>query len=170
MEKRKFDYKTSQVIQGNFKLSKLNLMLVFQVNCPGCFLNAIPKALKVHEYFKEDSNFKLLGLSAAFEDFELNNIENTKKLVNDRQLTGVTKNALKKEGYDILSFKIPFDVAFDYMDNKSKSTYTFEKNHMQGTPSWILFTENEVLGQTFGHIDENKMIEAINNGLTYLRN
>ena len=33
----KIDLNYSKELQGEFKLNKINILLVFQVNCPGCF-------------------------------------------------------------------------------------------------------------------------------------
>lgn len=54
----------SQVLQGEFHLKKLNLLLVFQVNCPGCFVYVLPLAAKLHHAHGDDLN--VLRLSTAF--------------------------------------------------------------------------------------------------------
>ena len=74
-------------LQGKFTLHKLNLLLTFQVNCPGCFSYALPLFNKLlEEYPKEEVSF--LALSTAFEDFDKNTLANTKNLVHTGKLVG----------------------------------------------------------------------------------
>ena len=47
----KFQIKTDQVLQGDFKVKSLNLLLAFQVNCPGCFIYALPLAENLHQKY-----------------------------------------------------------------------------------------------------------------------
>ena len=76
----KIDLNYSKELQGEFKLNKINILLVFQVNCPGCFSYALPLFNKLFRNNKtEDVSF--LALSTAFEDFDKNTLVNTKKLV-----------------------------------------------------------------------------------------
>lgn len=108
--------KKDRVIQGNFKIKKLNLLLVFQVNCPGCFMYAIPIATQLFERYKSEE-LNILGLSTAFEDFDYNTIENTRLLLQEKQLVGETKKEFKKQMLDKYPIEIPFPVAFDLLGN-----------------------------------------------------
>ena len=69
-------------IQGNFETKELNLLLMFQVNCPGCFTYALPLFKRLYENYK-DEKFSFLALSTAFEDFDKNTLENTTLLVKE---------------------------------------------------------------------------------------
>ena len=109
---KKFHLKTSEILQGDFKLNDLNLMLVFQVNCPGCFIHALPAANKIAENYQA-KGLKVLGLSTAFEDFEHNTLDNTKRLLQDGTIVGETKKALNKAGQNKFPAKLQFDIAFD---------------------------------------------------------
>ena len=193
MLQKKLKLKYAEILQGNFKLSDLNLLLIFQVNCPGCFLYALPVAVELFENYKKMTSFKILGLSTAFEDFESNTLEHTKHLLKKRELIGETKKAMSVKGFERLPFRIPFDVAFDELKPKSKSNidkevesycetldgykaaskekkdfirvevdryfanklfdaYTFDKNNLAGTPSWVLFDKNlHIYHEAFGH-------------------
>ncbi len=184
--------KTKEVLQGDFKIEKLNLLFVFQVNCPGCFLQAFPIANLLYENYSK-KGLKILGLSTAFENFDLNTLENTKRLIEKGELTGEAKLVLNRLGHKKLPFKISFDVAFDlltprdfknvgkeaedycrhidgfdeasqdrknviraqlkkYFLDKKFTTFTFEKNKLQGTPAWILFNQEfQILYQCFGN-------------------
>ena len=79
-------------LQGKFNLQKLNLLLTFQVNCPGCFLYALPMYKNLYEQYYEKLGF--LGLSTAFEDFELNTKKNTLLLLEKGELIGETKKGI----------------------------------------------------------------------------
>lgn len=105
-----------QEIKEPFLLKKLNLLFVFQVNCPKCFVYGIPT---INELFKKynDNNFGILGLSTAFKDFELNTLENTLLLLEKNLLVGVTQKYLGKE------YKHPvlFPVAMDKQISKNEA-------------------------------------------------
>lgn len=112
---KKLFLKTSTILQGDFKLADVNILLVFQVNCPGCFLHAFPIANKIFENYRE-KGIKVLALSTAFEDFDYNTLENTKLLLGEGKIVGETKKALNKFGHNTIPFKISFDVAFDQLE------------------------------------------------------
>jgi hypothetical protein len=107
-----FNIQTSEVLQGDFNYTKLNLMVVFQVNCPGCFQHALPQAIQLHEEYSS-KGLNVLGLSTAFENFDLNTVENTKALLNENILVGETKKAFILEGKTSFPLSIPFPVAMD---------------------------------------------------------
>ena len=99
---------------------KIVLVEVFQVNCPGCFMNAIPEAIEIYNKYKDDG-VRVLGIATAFEDYDKNTLENLKMLAETGEVIGETKKALSmygqlKEG-NKLPFKIPFPLG---MDNLTK--------------------------------------------------
>ncbi len=104
--------KVSQVLQGNFTPGRLNLLLAFQVNCPGCFIYALPLAARLQNLYGD--RLQVLGLSTAFEDFALNTLENTKKLLAAGELVGATEQFFRQHG---TSFSVPIDfpIAFDLL-------------------------------------------------------
>lgn len=108
----KFDLKYSEVLQGDFGFEDLNLVLVFQVNCPGCFAYALPVAIRLHEEFRS-KGLNVLALSTAFEDFDLNTVGNTLRLLESGYIVGETRKVLERAGYPAFPLKISFDVAFD---------------------------------------------------------
>ena len=99
---------------------KIVLVEVFQVNCPGCFMNAIPEAIEIYNKYK-DEGVRVLGIATAFEDFDKNTLENLKMLSETGEVIGETKKALSMHGRlqedNKLSFKIPFPLG---MDNLTK--------------------------------------------------
>ena len=118
----KFHFKTSSIIKGNFNLKDLNLLLVFQVNCPGCFAHAFPLANEIHDRYQNDV-LNILGLSTAFEDFEYNNQENTQLLIEQGTLVGETKRFFESHNIEKLPYSIEFPIAFDH-NGSGKNMYT----------------------------------------------
>ena len=108
---KKLNLKVDRFIQGQFELSELNLLLVFQVNCPGCFIYALPLAVQLHQIFANRVN--ICGLSTAFEDFSLNTAENTRLLLEKGEFVGVTKQHFQNQGLHQFDLNLPFPVAFD---------------------------------------------------------
>ena len=100
--------KLSTWVQGrttNIDEEKGNVVLVevFQVNCPGCFLNGIPEAIDIYNKFK-DRGVTVLAVATAFEDFDKNNIENLLKLVGTGEVIGETYRALAQHDF-LVRFK-----------------------------------------------------------------
>jgi len=121
------NFGVSEWIQGaptNFDQEKDHVVLVevFQVNCPGCFMNAIPEAINIYNKYK-DEGVTVLGLATAFEDFDKNTLENLKMLAETGEVIGETKNALSMSGKlkdgNKLHYKIPFPLG---MDNLTKTS------------------------------------------------
>jgi len=119
------DLGVSEWIQGtptSLEKEKDHIVLVevFQVNCPGCFMHAIPEAIEIYNKYK-DEGVRVLGIATAFEDFDKNTLENLKMLAETGEVIGETKNALSMYGQlrdgNKLPFKIPFPLG---MDNLTK--------------------------------------------------
>ena len=120
------NFGVSEWVQGaptNFDQEKDHIVLVevFQVNCPGCFMHAIPEAINIYNKYKDDG-VRVLGIATAFEDFDKNTLENLKMLVETGEVIGETKEALSMYGQlkdGKLPFKIPFPLG---MDNLTKTS------------------------------------------------
>ena len=121
------NFEVSEWIQGaptNFDQEKDHVVLVevFQVNCPGCFMHAIPEAIEIYNKYKDDG-VRVLGIATAFEDFDKNTLENLKMLAETGEVIGETKGALSMNGKlqdgNKLSYKIPFPLG---MDNLTKTS------------------------------------------------
>ncbi|MDH3488759.1 MAG: redoxin domain-containing protein [Nitrosopumilus sp.] len=128
------NFGVSQWVQGaptNFDQEKDHIVIleVFQVNCPGCFMHALPEAINIYNKFKDDG-VRVLGLATAFEDFDKNTLENLKMLVETGEVIGETKNALSMYGQlkdgKILNYKIPFPLGMDNL-TKTSGEITQEK-------------------------------------------
>lgn len=141
----KFHLRTEQILQGQFAFKPLNVALVFQVNCPGCFIYALPLAARLHEQYSE--NLNVLAISTAFEDFDLNTVDNTQKLLDTGEMVGATKAHFRPSQVEVYPTKLKFPVAFD--------VETFHLNRLAGTPSWVVFDEEcHILANWFGHQPE----------------
>ena len=91
------------------------LVEVFQVNCPGCFLYALPKAIQLHETYYE-KGLVVLGLATAFEDYDKNTLENLHRFVEAGEVIGETLKALTRHGMltdGKLEWRLPFAVGMD---------------------------------------------------------
>ena len=120
----KFCLQFQEVLKGIFKPKKINIALVFQVNCPGCFAYAIPVFNDMYRNHKNTVGF--IGVSTAFEDFALNTLQNTKLLLNDALVVGETKKYLESQGLNSYSQPIQFPVVFDRLT--LPDTFLIESN------------------------------------------
>ena len=93
----------------------VKLVEVFQVNCPGCFMNSIPEIINIYNKYKGDG-LSVMGVATAFEDYDKNTLENLEMLLTTGEVVGDTKQALSQYGQlndGKLQFKIPYPVAMD---------------------------------------------------------
>jgi hypothetical protein len=114
----KFNLKYSEVFQGSFAVGKLNLLMAFQVNCPGCFIHGFPLMETLRLKFADKISF--FALSTAFEDFDLNTLENTRSFVEKGILVGETKKAFDEHHLNWRGQAIPFPVLFDSVIEKEE--------------------------------------------------
>jgi|TARA_B100001105_G_C22358028_1_gene428921 hypothetical protein len=121
------NFGVSEWVQGaptNFDQEKDHIVLleVFQVNCPGCFMHAIPEAINIYNKYK-DEGVRVMGLATAFEDFDKNTLDNLKMLAETGEVIGETRSAFSMNGQlqegNKLPYKIPFPLG---MDNITKSS------------------------------------------------
>lgn len=107
----------AQGTEVNFdKLSgQVVLVEVFQVNCPGCFLYALPQAVDLYRKYSEHG-LTVLGVATAFEDFDKNNLENLTRLAESGEVVGETLRVLNQQdklSAGRLTYRIPFPLAMD---------------------------------------------------------
>ena len=99
----------------NNLLGSVILIEVFQVNCPGCFIYSLPKAIDLYHKY-HDRGLVVIGLATAFEDYDKNTLENLQKLVITGEVVGQTFKALNHYGFlsqGKLKWKIPFAIGMD---------------------------------------------------------
>ena len=121
------NFGVSSWVQGtptNFDQERDHIVVleVFQVNCPGCFLYAMPDAIRVYRKYRDDG-VRVLGLATAFEDFDKNTLENLRLLAEAGQVIGETRRAFAMSGQlqegDKLPYKIPFPLGMDNLTKMS---------------------------------------------------
>lgn len=91
------------------------LVEVFQVNCPGCFLYALPQAIDLYRRYAA-RGLVVLGVATAFEDFDKNTRRNLQALLETGQVVGETLKVLGDRGQlqnGAWPRRIPFPVAMD---------------------------------------------------------
>ncbi len=91
------------------------LVEVFQVNCPGCFLYALPTAIQLHEMYQA-KGLAVIGLATAFEDYDKNTLENLERLVQKGEVIGETLHTLTQQGMLVdgkLEWQLPFVIGMD---------------------------------------------------------
>lgn len=106
MSNFKLDY--DRILQGDFSLGDLNLLFIFQVNCPGCFLYGFPQMERLHQQ-RQDLGLTVLGIATAFEDFEFNTATNIELLLSEQKTIGATKKAIGDLYHQEVSFPIASD-------------------------------------------------------------
>lgn len=119
--KRAPNLKIGEWVQGvptniDKEKSKVVVVEVFQVNCPGCFLHGIPEVIGVYNN-TDKSEVKVLGIATAFEDYDKNTLDNLRLLLTKGEVIGETLRALrmygKLENENKLPYSIPHSVAMD---------------------------------------------------------
>ncbi len=141
-------------------LGSVVLVEVFQVNCPGCFLYALPKAIQFHEHY-QDKGLKIIGLATAFEDYDKNTLENLQRLVESGEVIGETLKALTHQGMltdGKLEWRLPFPVG---MDRVRPDTEPLTQERILG------YTRNCLPG--FDGLPEEKKQTAFNQIKNYLQ-
>ena len=91
------------------------LIEVIQVNCPGCFVHALPEVIRLHETY-ETQGLKVFAIATAFEHFEHNTLNNLQRLLQHGELIGDPLFQLGKANFlenKKLPYSIPFSVAMD---------------------------------------------------------
>lgn len=109
---------------GNFEqwLGKVVLVEVFQVNCPGCFLHALPRAIELHRRYASQG-LLVRAVATAFEDFDKNTVENLRLLLDSGEVIGETKRLLELYGQlqqGRWPHRLPFPVAMDQLTKLDK--------------------------------------------------
>ena len=119
-------------VQGNEPpISELTghviLIEVIQVNCPGCFVHALPEAIRLHETYSAQG-LKVFALATAFEHFEQNTLHNLQRVLETGEVQGDPLQQLSTAGFlqdNKLPYSIPFSVAMDKLvANESQTDKT----------------------------------------------
>ncbi len=143
-------------------IGKVILVEVFQVNCPGCFMYALPSSIQIYKKYSRDDVI-VLGLATAFEDYDKNTLDNLRLLLSSGEVIGDTLNALRQYGQLIesnkLQYKIPFPVGMDILKRMERN---FSDNYV------IDFMEANIENYNSYHDSDKKILfERVKH---YLRN
>ena len=136
------------------------LVEVFQVNCPGCFLYALPKAIQLHEQYK-DKGLIIIGLATAFEDYDKNTLENLQRLVETGEVIGETRKALTRQGLltdGKLEWRLPFAIGMDRITPNTEPI----------TPEKVLHVATEAVPD-FEELAEDNKQAVLNQVRSYLK-
>ena len=101
--------------QINELVGQVVLIEVIQVNCPGCFIHALPEAIRLHETY-QSQGLKVFAIATAFEHFEQNTFNNLKRILQHGELQGDPLAQLADANFledNKLPYAIPFSVAMD---------------------------------------------------------
>jgi thiol-disulfide isomerase/thioredoxin len=101
-------------------IGRVVLVEVFQVNCPGCFLYALPQATRLYQRYT-DQGLSVLGVATAFEDFDKNTLGNLIRLAETGEVDGETLRVLDAQGLlsnGRLNYRIPFPLAMDRLQKQ----------------------------------------------------
>lgn len=154
------DLQIGEMVQGKFELGQLNILLAFQVNCPGCFIHALPLASELHGRYQQQG-VQVLGLSTVFEDFSLNTVENTCALIQEALLVGETARHFQRIGLERYDTSIPFPIVMDAIGADGIGQ-TFALNRFRGTPTWVMFDSTYHIKKTwFGHKEKQEFLRLI---------
>jgi len=119
------------------------LVEVFQVNCPGCFLHALPEVVHLHEAYHRQG-LTVIGLATAFEDFDKNTLANLERLVEAGELIGAPLQQLGKAGLlqdNKLDYTLPFAVGMDVLTENDievdeDAVRAFIQSQLPGYENW----------------------------------
>lgn len=102
----------------NEMIGHVILIEVIQVNCPGCFVHALPEVIRLHEAYAK-MGLKVFVIATAFEHFEHNTLNNLQRLLQQGELQGDPLHQLDKAGFLVdgkLPYSLPFSVAMDKLN------------------------------------------------------
>ena len=91
----------------------IRLCVLIQTNCPGCHRFAIPTANQlIHDGSAARSRIDVWCLATAFEDFDYNTIDNTRKPLQG-ELVGASRRQLGATAPEIPDMPLAFDILVD---------------------------------------------------------
>lgn len=149
-------------------IGKVILVEVFQVNCPGCFMYALPSSIQIYKKYSRDDVI-VLGLATAFEDYDKNTLDNLRLLLTSGEVIGDTLNALRQYGQLIennkLPYKIPFPVGMDIlkrMERNFSDNYVidFMEGNIENYKSYP-DSEKKIIFERVKHYLRNKEYSAM---------
>ncbi len=140
------------------------LIEVFQVNCPGCFLYALPKAIQLHKQYREQG-LVVIGLATTFEDYDINTLENLQRLVERGEVIGETLKALTRQGMltdGKLEWRLPFAIGMDRVEPErepvtQKRTLHYARECLPGFDGLMEDKKQTTLNQVRNYLKQKTM-------------
>lgn len=121
--------------------SKIKVIHVFQMLCPGCVYRGIPQTDLLYKKLNSEK-VSVLALHSVFENHE-----------------AMLPHALK---VFISEWKLPFPVGIDHRKEGEWMPETMKAYQLQGTPSLIVIDHlGEVRVRHFGHFEQEKVEKLI---------
>ena len=143
---------------------KVILVEVFQVNCPGCFVHALPEVIRLHHLFNESNEFVVLGLATAFEDFDKNTLDNLQRLIKTGEMIGQPLSQLQNSDYlkgNKLDYQIPFPIAMDKLEENQtpltkENTLSFIHQQITDFSSWPGDKQQPIIEKAHNYLASKK--------------
>lgn len=109
----------------------------FQMLCPGCAVDALPQASRVHATFDSES-VAVIGLHTVFEHHEAMGPASLAAFIHE--------------------YRLAFPIGIDAAGEKGGMPVTMRRYAMRGTPTLLLIDRRGRLrGQQFGHIEDLRL-------------
>jgi hypothetical protein len=155
---KKLNLYAGEKLQGEYIPKTFNLILMFQVNCPGCFTHAFPLFNKLYKRFNNELGF--IALSTAFEDFDLNTKENTELLINSNEFVGETKKAFIQQNINKLPYELLFPIAMDSLLQSNQKTEVIEAicSLNPNYPIWSEFDQKLLQKKVSEYLDNQQKV------------
>ena len=149
------------------------LIEVIQINCPGCFIHALPEVIRLHETY-EAQGLKVFAIATAFEHFEHNTLNKLQGLLSSGELQGDPLSQLAKAGFlegNKLPYSIPFSVAMDKLVKNKSAVSKEEINQfiLSQIPDFYQGSLNEDRKQSIYQQAESYLNTKTYNALTFER-
>ncbi|MBN4063454.1 hypothetical protein JYT79_01595 [Cardiobacterium sp. AH-315-I02] len=149
------------------------LIEVVQVNCPGCFLHALPEVIRLHQSY-EAQGLKVFAIATAFEHFEHNTLNKLQGLLSTGELQGDPLSQLGKTGFlddNKLPYCIPFSVAMDKLvkNETAVNEKTINQFILSQIPDFFQGTLNEDRKQAIYQQAKSYLNEKTYHALTFDR-
>jgi hypothetical protein len=155
----KIQLSIDRVLQGNFELQAVNLLFVFQVNCPGCFLYGFPLVNHLYGEYRQ-RGLQVLGLSTAFEDFYLNTAANTELLLTEKSTVGETRKALGEKYLQAIDFPIAVDTVTTGTELNSPANIEFLSKCVAGFDDLPEIDRNPIRQQMATYLQRQSQTSA----------
>jgi peroxiredoxin len=128
-------FNTDRPIALDALRGQIVVLHAFQMLCPGCVLNAIPQAKRLHELAGKLGGLTVLGLHTVFEHHSA--------------MTPVSLEAFLHE------YRIAFPVAVDRPSTRGPIPHTMAAYGLQGTPSTVIIDRHgRIVRKSLGTEDD----------------